>query len=213
MNQLLERRSKASAKGASLAAVKTGLDALLTELSRPENGTVYDRDFQTKHQNPFADSRFDAVPELEEPKTSRVDFLTDKVDGKDRVIAPGAHDVKLRSKETQNALDAEKAKDEGLTIPKASSFDFEYDRDRKIARKVASNRYLRQFVTAGDVKVSDDILMVNIPRGKFTQLEFSPATMARMEREIATALHVRAKYAHTVMSSGFDGISFEFMLV
>lgn len=220
MNELLKRRpAEASKVGASLAVSKskTALDATLIEMARPGVGTTYDREYQTGG-NPFANSRDEdvAVVVKNDPnKTSKIDLLTGQVDGHDRVIAPGAHDVSVRSESTQNALDADTKKDaEGfLTRPKHSSFDFEFDRNRKVARKVASNRFLKQYVEASDIRTYNDILMVNIPRGKYAQMEFSPAIIARMEREIGTSLNVRVKYAHAVMTSGFDGISFEFMLV
>lgn len=219
MNELLKRRPAGASKvGASSAVSKVALDALLTEMARPGVGTTYDREYQTGG-NPFANSRDEdvAVVVKNDPsKTSKIDFLTDKVDGHDRVIAPGAHDVSVRSESTQNALDAEQAKDDhgyGLTRPKYSSFDFEFDRDRKIARKIASSRFLKQFVDPTNVKVGRDTLVLNIPRGKFAQLEFGPTLASRMEREITASLGIYAKYAHTVLSAGFDGVSLEFVMV
>ena len=187
-------------------------DVAVPTATDPENYFDY---LSRKHKEPAAKLPFTGPDVLENSrKTSRIDLLTGQVDGHDRVIAPGAHDVNVQSESTKNELDAEQAKDEEhLTVPKASSFDFEFDRNRKIAHRVASNHYFKQYVASENVKVHDDILMVNIPRGKFAQIELAPTDISRMERELSAALRVRAKYAHLVLTSGFDGACLEFMLV
>lgn len=225
MNELLQKKtSKAPVSTGALAIPKSAVDALLTELARPGAGATYDRKWQTGG-NPFADSRDKdvAVPQAPDPlKTSKIDLSTGEVDGQERTIAPEAHDKKILSDSTQKSMKDDREED-GMLLSNAShygslnvsdhNYDFESDQNHRIANKVASNRYFRQYVTTANVKVHDDILMLNIPRGKVAQAEFGPTEMSRMEREISAALHVRAKYAHTVISSGFDGISFEFMLV
>ena len=188
---------------------KTAVDSVLTELDRAENGTVYDRDYQTKGKNPFADKRNQdmSVP-------VKTGFLqTDMVDGHERHLPP--RDKNIRSESTQKELDKEEKKDtEGYLLkPKSGSFDLSKDRNKKIAHKLSSNRVIRQFAAQENIKVDDHSLIVNIPRGKFALLEVTPAHIASMERAISTSLNVRVKYAHTILSSGFDGVSLEFLMV
>jgi hypothetical protein len=213
MNDLLKKhRTSAPKVGASLVTrkPKVAVDALLTELSRPENGTIYDREYQTEHGNPYADSRFDAVPVKNDPKQA-VGLSTSLVDGHERHRTP--KDKNLLSESTRKEMELDEISDDEGFRATASSFDFEFDRNKRIARKVAANSMFKHIVTAANVKVDNDSLIVNIPRGKFAMAEFSLGDIAKMETELSAALHVRAKFAHTVLSSGFDGVSFEFMLV
>jgi hypothetical protein len=203
----------------------------------------YDREYQTQHGNPFADSRFDEVPvkasedddddsrwdpvfpkedDFEpgakwEPlrgKESAVDLSTGMVDGHDRVLPPREDMKKVRSETTQKALDHEKAKDEkGYLTARRASYDLVRDGNKRIATKVASNSFFSQFVTANNVKVDDHSLIVNIPRGRVTLAQFSIKTAERMEQELSKTLRVRAKFAHLILASGFDGIALEFLLV
>lgn len=221
MNELLKKHSPSANKeaGASLLIRKEAVDALLTEMARPGVGTTYDRDYQTKHENPYADSRFDEVPVKGDPKeasdpNARM-LQTDMVDGHERHYPQ--KDKKIMSETTKEELGDEQGEDwihhhSSLTA-KNHSYDFESDRNKKIANRVAANRYFKQYVSAENVKTNNDILMVNIPRGKVAQAEFGPTTMIRMERELSATLNVRAKYAHVVLNAGFDGVSFEFLLV
>jgi hypothetical protein len=221
MNDLLKKHLSKAVKtaDASLLVHKKAVDALLTEMARPGVGTIYDRDYQTQHENPFEDSRFDAVPVLEEPKeasdpNARM-LQTESVAGHVRHYPP--KEKKLMSETTEEEIGKDNDEDwihhhSSLTT-KVHAYDFESDRNRKIANRVAANRYFKQFVSAENVKTNDDILMVNIPRGKVAQAEFGPSAMVRMEQELSSTLNVRAKYAHVVLNAGFDGVSFEFMLV
>ena len=217
MSELLKKHSTSSAKAASaplLVRKKVAVDALLTEMARPGVGTTYDRDYQTEHENPFADKRFDSVPTAPDPKEASVDLQTGQVDNHERHYAPKEQDV--RSKSTKKEMKDEAIHDgvrQGSLLVAKHNYDFEGDKDRKIAHKVASNRYFKQFVTANNIKAHNDILMVNIPRGKVAHAEFGPMIIAQMERELSNALNVRAKYAHVVLNASFDGVSFEFMLV
>lgn len=198
MNPLLKRPKKA-------------VDALLTEINRPEVGTIYDRDYQTKGKNPFADKR---NQDMAVPVKEGAGFLqTDMVDGHDRHLPP--RDKSLRSETTKKELKKEEEKDsEGYLLkPKTSGMDLTRDANKKIASKLSSNSVIRQFASADMIKVDNQSLIINVPRGKFALLELTPGHIASMERAIGASLNVRAKFAHTILSSGFDGISFEFLLV
>ena len=219
MNDLLKRhssKSDPSDKSASLQK-KIAVDSMLTELARPNVGTAEDRVPSKGFKPPFAQKQNpeDEVPVKSDPVTASVDLLTGVVDGHDRVIPPGAHDVNVRSKSTKNEMEAEKRKDEdtfGLTSAK-HSYDFSADRSKRIATKIASNSFFKQFVSSKNVKVDQNSLIINIPRGKVTLGQFGFHTAAKMEKEISQTLRVRAKFAHLILSSGFDGISLEFLLV
>lgn len=187
---------------------KQALDALLYELSRPENGTVYDRDYQTNHQNPWMDSRFeDEVP----VKQAAVDLQTDTVDGHDRILPP--RDKKLLSDTTQNEMKQEAAKDEEpsshrVNFLASASYDFEHDSNHKIARKLSGLSTFKNYRIA----VDNDSLLVSIPR-RTSLYQFNSRVASHMEREISQALRVNAKFSHVTLDPGFDGIGLEFLLV
>lgn len=211
MSKLLVKKSS-EASGAS----KVALDALLTELAQaPKNNeglpSPYDREYQTKHKNPFSDSRFDEVP----VKEAAVNLQTGMVDGHERHLPP--RDKNLRSETTKKELKAEERKDtQGYKTSLTATdlnYDFQADRSGRIARKIASNSLFKQYVKAANVKVDSDSLIINIPREKVAHEEFSLGRIAEMEKQISNTLHVRAKFAHTILSSGFDGLAFEFILV
>ncbi|MEI6387904.1 MAG: hypothetical protein WCQ50_14825 [Spirochaetota bacterium] len=233
MSSLLNKKLSLAPKGASLdssSARKIALDAFLTELGRgsadgpanDEPGTVYDRDYQKK--NPFSNSRDEdvEVPMANDPVLASVDFQTGMVgEGKDRHprhLPP--RNQNIRSKSTEQEMEAEKKKDsEGykqsairLTATD-TNFDFEADRSGRIARKIASNSLFKQYVTARNVKVDSDSLIINIPRGKSAHTELSLGRISEMEKHISSTLKVRAKFAHVILSSGFDGIALEFLMV
>ena len=227
MNELLKKHSPSANKeaGASLLVRKEAVDAELTELARPGVGTIYDREYQTGG-NPFANKRpanpnqnDDVVPVAPDSKEVTAELQTEMVGegGKRHQRHYPMKDNKIMSETTKEEIGDEQGEDwihhhSSLTA-KVHSYDFEQDRNRKIANRVAANRYFKQYVSAENIKTNNDILMVNIPRGKVAQAEFSPTAMLRMERELSTTLNVRAKYAHVVLNAGFDGVCFEFMLV
>ena len=209
MSDLLVKKSPKASR-----ASKTALDALLTELSQaPQNNdgfpSPYDREYQTKHQNPFADSRFDEVP----VKEAAVNLQTGMVDGHERHLPP--RDKNLRSETTKTEMKNEERKDSETYKLTATdrNYDFLSDKNGRIAKKVASNRLFKQYVTAANVKVDSDSLIVNIPRGKVAHEELSLGKIAEMEKQISNTLRVRAKFAHMILSSGFDGVAIECLLV
>lgn len=228
---------------------KTSVDALLTELARPNVGTAEDRT-PGDWENPFAQKRNkpDQVPVKSDPKTSSVDLQTDQVDGHDRILPP--REKAIRSEQTTKDLKKEMKKDQdgyksasedewddqeaindqwepvGHPEPEPGSpwepirltsakntFDFGQDRTGRVARKVAANPVLRQYVKTANVKVDTDTLILNIPRGKVALQQISPHDITKMEQELSKVLMVRAKFANVVLSSGFDGVSLEFMMV
>lgn len=213
MNELLKKLPKASAHGASSGLSKKAIGDLNREMTDPSVGTVYDRDYQTGHKNPWMDSRTDdQVPVANDPKSAGVDLSTGMVDGHDRILPP--RDKNIRSETTKKEMDSEKKKDEeGFIAAPKFSFDLTRDRNGRIARKVASNGLFRQFASAQDIKVDSNSLIINIPRGKVALAQFGIDTALKMEKELSAALRVRAKFAHIILASGFDGISLEFFLV
>ncbi len=192
-----------------LGVPKVALDALLTELTRPENGTVYDRDYQTGHKNPFADSRSvdDYVPV--KSVESSVELQTGQVDGHERVLPP--RDKKILSETTQNELKAEKGSDEEPThhVSLASSkYDFEKDANKRIATKLASTRSL----STCHVAVDNHSLMVHVPMTG-QECYVSIDKVGHIQKEVSTALNVTTKFASMAVNPGFDGIILEFILV
>lgn len=212
MNELLKRLSKAPTHGVASGVSKKAIGDLNREMTDTDVGTIYDRDYQTKHKNPWMDSRTDdQVPVSGDPKSAGVDLQTGMVDGHDRVLPP--RDKNIRSETTKKEMEAENRKDtEDFTTPKIS-FDLTRDRNGRVARKVASNSFFRQFASAENIKVDSNSLIVNIPRGKVALAQFGISTATKMEKELSAALRVRAKFAHIILASGFDGISLEFYLV
>lgn len=93
------------------------------------------------------------------------------------------------------------------------NYDFYSDKSGRIARKIASNRLFKQYVTASNVKVDSDSLIINLSRDKVAFTEISPGDISEMEKHISSTLKVRAKFAHVILSSGFDGVALEFLLV
>lgn len=213
MNELLKKQPKAPTKGASSGVSKQAIGDLNREMTDPAVGTTYDRDYQTGHKNPWMDSRTDdQVPVANDPKEASVNLQTGMVDGHDRILPP--REKNIRSETTKKEMEAENKKDEDgyITTPKFS-FDLVRDRNGRIASKVASNSFFKQFTSAKDIKVNSHSLIVNIPRGKVALAQFGISTAAKMEKELSAALRVKAKFAHVILASGFDGISLEFFLV
>ena len=93
-----------------------------------------------------------------------------------------------------------------------SAFNHTIDKKRA-AVKIAAIKTLKAFVTPSNIKIHDQHLIVNLPRTASCNIEFNSKKLAAIENEISRALNVRAKYAHFIVASSYDGVALEFLLV
>jgi hypothetical protein len=228
-NTTSEQVDKPELARAASSLLSKSAEAQNFEMGRDNVGTVYDRGYQTEHENPYADSRFDAVPtdqsdpenELLKKQQRKEDQTAPRILSKlheDPEFLPPREDMRdYRSETTKNEIKDEKD-EEGLAdktggLLTISDLDYEFDRNTRVAHRVASGSYIKQLASAKNIKVNDSVLMVNIPRGRVAHVEIGSAELHRMERDILFSTGRTAKYSHTVLNAGFDGISLEFVMV
>ena len=212
-------------------------DAFNDELSRKY--PYYDKKYQTEPGrdggNPFASKRNeeDAMPTQATPQVAPHDFehtpkedewmgemgvkhSTPRVNKLDQSpsVKPPREDLKnYGSEETQIELDDECGNDPDLRVQSAllvRSFNHMVSKG-KAASLVTKSSSLKGAIAS--VKVHDQHLIMNISRSKAATLEFTPSRIAKLENEISKALQVKAKYSHFLVSSSFDGVALEFLLV
>ncbi len=220
--------SSSRGKALSNSLLKKG-EAINDELSRKY--PYYDKTYQTAPVrdggNPFASRRNeeDQISTQKEPSTPKHKFERSEKDEKwmaemgvkmgDRhkepTHLPPREDLRdYGSDEVAEELADENASD----IPKSSSADIQYALAKfRVARKVARLRTLRAFIEPSNVGIYDQHLVVNLPRTKTSNIDFDSRKIAAIENEISRVLSVRTKFSHFSVSSSFDGVSLEFLLV
>ena len=133
---------------------------------------------------------------------------------KEPVDLPPREDLKnYGSQEADAELDKDNGNDPDLRVQSSllvRSYNHMLNKTRT-AKKVAAVASLKGLTSS--VKSYDQHLIVNIPRNKTANLEFTSDKIAKMENEISKALQVRAKYSHFLVDSSYDGIALEFLLV
>jgi hypothetical protein len=211
----------------SLLKKKGDLNEELTK-----NRTYYDKTYQTAPGrdggNPFASKRNeeDQLQTQADPQTPDHKPLRSSEDKawmgsmgikqseyhKDPDELPPREDLRNYSAEGIKKEVLEEDRDlEKTSSLLIGSFNHTVD-TKRAAVKVASVKSLRAFVTPTNIKIHDQHLVVNLPRTASRDIEFDSKKLSAIENEISRALNVRAKYAHFMVSSSYDGVALEFLL-